>query len=433
MLFTLEPLPAAEGDCLLLHWGAADDPKIAVIDGGPGRIYENHLRPRLDEIVENLDVERLSLDLVMISHMDSDHIAGVKKLLRALKDEVENQVPPDERTIRIRRLWHNVFNDILGDSIDRYYRTLTASLQASIGGGPNPAVVDGLAKAFRERRGESAEDARRDAWDVALVLAGHGEGRTVRDDHKFLFDHHQIAALNSPFQDAQGHPTLITAKASVAPIEIDGLQLTIVGPLKAEIEALQAEFDEYIQDKGLTAEAVLAAYADKSVKNLSSIVCLAEFDGKRILLTGDARGDKILSGLEEVGLIAPGGTLSVDVLKIPHHGSDRNVTSEFFRRIVAETYVFSGNGKHGNPDRRTLEWLAEARGKDADFDVVLTYGVASIDGNRRLEYEKEEEEWSDERDSLAAFFEGAGEEGYRFGLQAGPPMVVDLSEETVTW
>ena len=36
MLFTLEPLKAAEGDCVLLHWGTGADAKLAVIDGGPG-------------------------------------------------------------------------------------------------------------------------------------------------------------------------------------------------------------------------------------------------------------------------------------------------------------------------------------------------------------------------------------------------------------
>jgi hypothetical protein len=52
MVFTLEPLRAQEGDCLLLHFGTAKDPKLAVIDGGPGRVYEDFLEPRLEEIRE---------------------------------------------------------------------------------------------------------------------------------------------------------------------------------------------------------------------------------------------------------------------------------------------------------------------------------------------------------------------------------------------
>jgi beta-lactamase superfamily II metal-dependent hydrolase len=433
VLFTLEALPAAEGDCLLLHWGTANDPKIAVIDGGPGRIYEDHLRPRLDEIVVNLNVNQLPLELVMISHMDSDHIVGIKKLLRALKAEVENQVPANQRPLRAKRLWHNVFNDILGDGIDKYYKTLTASLQASRNGRPTPEVVNELTTAFEQRHGEPADEAREDAWDVALVLAGHGEGRDVRDDHKFLFDKQQIAALNTPFKDNQGRPTLITAEMTPTPVKIAGLEFRVAGPLEAEIEALQEEFDEYITTKGLTAAAVLAAYADKSVKNLSSIVCLVEFGGKSILLTGDARGDKILDGLEAAGLLPAGGTRSVDVLKVPHHGSDRNVTREFFERVVADTYVLSGDGKHGNPDRDTLQWILDARGAATDFRVILTYEVKHIDKNRKLDFQKKNKPWNKQRDSLATFFKVASDAGAAFTLHAGAPVKIDLGDEAATY
>src|SRR5262252_3492897 len=47
-------------------------------------------------------------------------------------------------------------------------------------------------------------------------------------------------------------------------------------------------------------------YSDKSVPNLSSIVCLIEKNGKRVLLTGDARGDKIREGLDNAGLLVDG-------------------------------------------------------------------------------------------------------------------------------
>src|SRR4029079_15655839 len=125
-------------------------------------------------------------------------------------------------------------------------------------------------------------------------------------------------------------------------VELDmgaGLKATIVGPLKDQLEALQAEWDKFVKKKGATPEdhaAAIAAYADKSVPNLSSIVVLAELDGKRILLTGDARGDKILEGLEFSKVIPSEGKLHVDILKVPHHGSSRNVEIDFFQRITAD-------------------------------------------------------------------------------------------------
>ena len=82
--------------------------------------------------------------------------------------------------------------------------------------------------------------------------------------------------------------------------------------------------------------------------------------GETILLTGDARSDHILDGLAAQGFLEPSGRAHFDVLKVPHHGSDRNITKTFFRKVTADCYVFSADGKYGNPDLKTFAWLAEA-------------------------------------------------------------------------
>ena len=109
------------------------------------------------------------------------------------------------------------------------------------------------------------------------------------------------------------------------------LNFTVVGPMKDDVEALHKKHEKWLKDlekKGKTPpEQALAAYVDPSVPNLSSLVLLAEADGKTMLLTGDARGDKILEGLELTGLLEQGddSTLHVDLLKVPHHGSANNL------------------------------------------------------------------------------------------------------------
>ncbi|MEH3148549.1 MAG: hypothetical protein PGN34_25240 [Methylobacterium frigidaeris] len=302
MLLTLEVLPALEGDCLLLHWGTRASPRLAVIDGGPARVFDDTLLPRLEQIRADRNLDRLTLDLVMVSHVDNDHVVGIKKLFSMLARWQERHAPQDERTLQVSRLWHNTFNDILGDGADAYYRTLTASFQASIGGGPNPAIVTELERRLLAAAGADPGTARHAARDVAGVLAGHGEGRDVRVSYELLRDARQISRLNAPFEK-DGRATLLTAAATPNARAIDGLGMQILGPLDTDVAALQKSFDAYIDERGLTAEATLAAYADRSVPNLSSIVCLAEAGGKRLLLTGDARGDKIIEGLRSAHLL----------------------------------------------------------------------------------------------------------------------------------
>src|SRR5690349_17987033 len=101
MIFSLEPLQAAEGDCLLLHWGTEADPKLAVIDGGPGSIWESSLRPRLEQILNGRHLNQLVIELVMVSHVDNDHITGIKKLFRLLKAEIDHAVAANQRLFAV--------------------------------------------------------------------------------------------------------------------------------------------------------------------------------------------------------------------------------------------------------------------------------------------------------------------------------------------
>jgi beta-lactamase superfamily II metal-dependent hydrolase len=122
----------------------------------------------------------------------------------------------------------------------------------------------------------------------------------------------------------------------------------------------------------------VAAYNDNSVYNLSSIVVLVEAGGKRMLLCGDARGDHVLKGLEDAGL-ADGGVTQLDILKLPHHGSIRNVEKNFFERLPARHYVISADGRNGNPETETLKMIAATR-TDDDFEIHFT----NHDGENRL-------------------------------------------------
>ena len=374
MFFTLDVRRARKGDCLILHYGSKDDPGLMLIDAGPSQVYKPHLKPRLAQIRKSrglADNAPLPVDVLMVSHIDDDHINGVLELTKELLEAKGAQQP---LPLRIKGLWHNTFDDIIGNNPKELTAAVTAQFgTASLSG---EAEVDGLDP------------------DAAKVLASVGQGFRLRDDAKGL-----KLRVNPEFEGK-----LILAKKKGKKVDMGkGLKFTVVGPMNDEVVALQKNHDAFLKKKEKKATAgLLAAFSDTSVANLSSVVVLAEVGKKRMLLTGDARGDKILQGLELVGLLKKDGKIHVDVLKGPHHGSDRNVEPIFFRRITADHYVFSGNGEHGNPERETLQMLLDERG-DEDYTVHLTYPIDEIDAERKKTHEKHSSKpWSAKNQSLAA-------------------------------
>jgi hypothetical protein len=335
VIFTLEALQAAHGDALLLHFGPADSAKLAVVDAGPAGIFRSSVRPRLEEIrARRAPDATLTLDFVLVSHIDDDHIHGVTDLTKEL---VEAADAPGDPPFQIENLWHNSFDDIVGD--DEVQAVAPAAAMAAMEA--LPGAAEGM------------------SHESALVLASVGQGDRLR---------HDAERLSCIVNDDR--------KLLLAPVELDmghGLKATVVGPLRDQLEALQTEWDKHVKKKtGATPEdhaAAIAAFVDDSVANLSSIVVLAELDGKRILLTGDARGDFVLEGLRAAGALDK--TLHLDVLKVPHHGSNRNIEVDFFEQVTADHYVISANGRDGNPDPETLKMIASARGTD-EFTIHLT-------------------------------------------------------------
>jgi beta-lactamase superfamily II metal-dependent hydrolase len=418
MIFSLEVRPARKGDCLMVHYGSKEDPGLMLIDGGPAQVYKPSLKPRLTQIrtVRGLgSTESLEVDIMMVSHIDDDHIRGILELTSELVDDINAKKP---LPLKIRSLWHNTFDKIIGNKPDELLAAVTASYgAASLGGEPDTEGLDpGAAK----------------------VLASVDQGLHLGDDARRL-----KLPVNPEFDGK-----LVMAKEDGKTIDMKkgGLKLTVAGPMQAELVALQKEYDDFLKkhpdDRKTTAS--LAAFTDNSVPNLSSIVVLAEADGKRMLFTGDARGDKILEGLELVGLLKKGDKMHVDIVKAPHHGSSRNLDPIFFRRLTADHYVFSADGEYGNPERETLQMLLDERG-DAEFTIHLTYPIDKIDVEREKDWNKEQqkkakksrdpkaevrEDWSPEKHSLTAFFENNKNLAKKLSiLEASKPHLIDLLEE----
>jgi hypothetical protein len=360
MIFTLEALQAEHGDALLLHYGPAADPRLIMVDGGPGRAWTRTVRARLDALRDALavDPDPLVIDLLMVSHIDDDHVGGLLGMTRAL---LRNQDDGDPLPYDVLGLWHNAFEDILADpaapasiaeAAPAHARTSSATVAAAL-----PLVSE----------------------DAQAVLASVDQGRRLRDDARALG-----IPRNRGFRGVVRRTVRPTPRAMGA-----GLTLEVIGPTQARLAALRKHWDDVVRKKNEVApaswQAEVAAFVDRSVANLASIVAIVRAGGASILLTGDARGDDMLEGLRQARLMR-NGVAHFDVFKLPHHGSIRNVAPILFESVTADHYVISANGRHHNPDVETLELLVAARGTD-EYTIHLTnpvpHAVAFLDGARQ--------------------------------------------------
>jgi hypothetical protein len=339
MIFTLEALQAKYGDSLLLHYGTKRDPKLIVIDGGPAGVFDKSLRPRLEQIKEQRSPDApLPIRLLMVSHIDDDHIRGILDLTDSLIEQKHNREP---LLCDITTLWHNSFDEILGNKeTDAIAASLNTVVRLSSAGD-----LQFPTNLFRDHA-------------PAAIAANVPQGRRLRNNVSKL-----ALLANDPFEKL----VALTKKKKV--LDLGGkLKFTILGPSQMRLEKLQSDWDKKIkalkEKPPAQARALAADFIDRSVYNLSSIIVMAEAGGKRMLLTGDGLGADILSGLKEAGFLKDGKKLHVDLLKMPHHGSIRNNSEEFLSTVTADHYVMSADGRHDNPDVPTLQLLSKIRGAD---------------------------------------------------------------------
>src|SRR6185503_16122220 len=246
MLFSLDVVRACKGDCLLLHYGSKDKPRLVLIDGGHYSVYVPHLKPRLEQIKKTRNLKQnkpLIIDLLMVSHVDEDHI---QRILEFTKDLAED----DEQFAQILSFWHNSFEDVIEDDVP-------AEVKSTFTNKFGPASMDG------ELPDDMTLDVDEDEEVIVSslkILASVKQGAQLRS----RIINKLKAELNVDFD---GEP--IVARNGAEPIQIDNnLKFTVAGPMQPELDALRKKHKQWLESlrkSGKSPEDVLAAYADKAV------------------------------------------------------------------------------------------------------------------------------------------------------------------------
>ena len=288
--FALEAVYAGKGDALILHHGTTANPRWILIDGGHHGVYDKYLRPRLDELrvafaAKLPDSGKLPLDLVMLSHADQDHVKGLLELKRHM--EADNPTL-DEPPVEFDAMWINGFDDVVFDIPEHRGASDSQSLVKAMGTESGSGIVNLLPD-------EALRDDELSAW-----IASTGECRELRD---FAAGPAQIN-INVQFggdlvrRDAPNSPS----NFKIAP----GLRFTVLGPDQERIDKLRSQWKKDLTKILEGEQNKTQAFEDDSKHNLASIMVMAERGGKKMLLTGDGRGDHLEEGLEAQGFLVNG-------------------------------------------------------------------------------------------------------------------------------
>lgn len=336
MTVALEMLPAGHGDCLLLEFGPGDEVTHRIlIDGGPARTY-GAVRERLARLPVDGDGKR-RVDLLVVSHIDGDHIEGVIQLLQ---DEDLGLEPAD--------IWFNDWNHLQG---------------------LEPADPDVLgAKAGEFLAALLEVQGRR--WNAAF-----GGGVIMQTE----------APAPLPRVDIGGLELTILSPTSA----------TLIALRRAWRSALRAAHFEQPGDRAaaLDAFATLAwatpptlgdetrrGTLDHAPANGSSIAFMAEYQDVRILFGADAFADVVRAAIErwrDEDVDARGeedGKVRVDAFKLCHHGSTKNLTPQLLGVIRTPVYLVSTDGKHfDHPDPQTISDIIEHHAGLDPPDVRFNY------------------------------------------------------------
>jgi len=332
------------------------EPISLLIDGGYASTFHKHISSDLSEL------SRLGylLNLVVATHIDSDHISG---LLAFFKKNGNSKSP---QIIQVENVWHNCLRSIsvksekddvkCADDIDLIKEIIQRGYPVPIESKAEPDEISA-------RQGSSL---------AALLLGGNycwnfNDGReSIHASSNFIFN--------------------------ISP----GINVRVIGPPRFRLENLYKEWVAGLRRLGFVGEisnngsfddafeflcafedlrtsfknapTALSSSATRSLKdayigddsttNGSSISLIIEFDNTRLLFLGDSHSEDLEAELRNVqNATFP---MMFDVIKVAHHGSLRNTSPDLLNMIDAPVYLISSSGvRHNHPDIEVLKAIVD--------------------------------------------------------------------------
>jgi beta-lactamase superfamily II metal-dependent hydrolase len=308
-VFAVTSLPATVGDSFWITYGVEDDFHHILIDGGKGGT-----RSAFTPFFNKLNEDKREMELIVVTHVDSDHIEGILKIVEALS------LP-----VKVKEIWYN-----------SYKHLVEAEELEELGGKMGERLSIGI-------------NTHHIPWNTHF---GSKAVVVPKDEKESLpsFDltRGMKLTLLSP------SPSKLSALKSVWEAEVLAANL-VPGYGDAEIESsLPEDIEELGQNDAPDFDELnkIKFDEDNSKGNGSSIAFIAEFAGKKVLFAGDAQPSVIISSLNRL----ESEKYKIDLLKVSHHGSTGNTGDKLVEKLDCKNYLFSTN--HGtHPTFYTLAYI----------------------------------------------------------------------------
>lgn len=311
---TIKFLPAFNGDCILISFKEEDNQnRNILIDGGISKTYYDPDLDQFGELYHEIDrIKKLEqkVDLLILTHIDDDHIGGILCWLERDKDAAKY----------IGDVWFN-----------------SGKL---------------IAKYLNKPENES----------LKMELKGTGSAYTgVQqgiDFEKYLLDN-KVWSEN-----------IIVAENEV---DMFGLKFNILSPTKSKLKSLLNFYFKKTKDSVYTSGSGLNDWLellseiievesqkgfkqdyDSTAPNGSSIAFILSNLDKKYLFLADAHPSIIVKSLQQMGYTKE-NKLVVEFVKVSHHGSKKNTSKKLLELIKTNHYVFlTDSSGHGHPHKATL-------------------------------------------------------------------------------
>jgi beta-lactamase superfamily II metal-dependent hydrolase len=340
-MFRITMLPAEDGDCLFVELGDQDASFRMLIDGG-----RESTVPALLALLAALPPREPAIDVLVLTHVDADHIEGLLKLL------------DDPNFPEIGDVWFNGGEHLLAAAgfLPRRAPRVAAPVSASK---PESvlSIAQGIDFSGLIKRGQRRWNS---AFDGGPVMVAGAELPKVLHGDKIA-----ITIIGPPREKLKAFAPLWVKK---------------VEELQAKVPVLKGRPRQKPDIGNIQLLAKQIDTADTAKPNGTSIAFVVEFDRRRVLFAGDAHPDDIADALKS---FEPGaGRISFDAVKVAHHGSARNNTSKLIDLLESPLWLVSTSGtRNDHPDPEAI-----AR-------IVLTPKEKILAFNYRSEFSSE---WDDQ-------------------------------------